>query len=1151
MQIIDKRFILKLAAFQLLILTSLFCSPAKAQLIDYNFEEWVQPVPVTNKFVDPNYFIWCGSVMKEPRDGKYYMLYSRWPRTDGFYSWAVTSEIAVAVSDKPGGPFKHLKLALPPRGTKFWDGSATHNPALTYYKGKYYLYYMGLSSTTPMTFPITGMSSEAWYSYRNKQRIGVAVADSLSGDWTRFDKPVVDVDTTNVNNPDYDAVNNPSAIATADGKVLIVYKQIAKGTDWHAGAVRCGAATADNPLGPFVKYPKLIFAPPAGSTTLPVEDPYLWYKNGYYYAIMRDAAGLYTGDNSALVLMTSPDGFDWVVAKHPKVLGAYFSFEDGTKNVSRVERPCLLHENGVPIYFYGATRGDAGMTYSYNVAIPLSEPKIVAKKDSVFNKTNGRIIVSGTNGADGSEYKSFKVALDSIQAQSQIGKDILISVKDTVADTNQVVISGQWTKMTIRPATPNAMLYAIINSAFIKLSGAKNVVFDGRVVGKGTDRNLIIRNADTYFSQAIKFVEDASNNIVKHCRIESNSKNATVLFSNAIVSGNNSNIIDSCTIGEENSLATMGVSFENSSTSVFNTGNVVSNCSIFNIGSIAGGSPTGINVALNTNSTSLLNNKIFWTKKMVPSAVTTYYGINNSGLKTIINSNTIGYANDLSTGKSVFENANVDIKFLGIVTTGSTVATEPSLIKNNTIANVSLTTQSVGDAIAGVMSGIYVKALTNSYVNISGNTLKNISLKYAGSKSSSVYWTLTGILSFASDNNISGNTLDGLSAIGTTDATINMLRVIHVDKTATLSAKISQNLIANITSGSSTSTASNQIYGMFSGAQGQSTVERNLIYNLNALNAGLTSLNVGILLYNQSTTSTATSIVKNNMIRLGSSISQGSAFYGILQQDNKSASAKISIYNNSIYIGGTVTTPTTSASACLYRQVSKVEAPIDLKNNIFVNMRSGGTTGVHSIYKLTAATDYSSSFASCNNNLYYTNGAASMGMVASTPVTTFANWKTTTAYDGASYFSDPAFVASDALVPDLHILKSTKTDVDKKASDLLAIVSDDFDGELRSAFTPNDFGADAFISDSDASDIETIMQNRFNVYCNKNQLKINGQINERCVAMINDLSGRMLSKSFINVGTSNVVDVSNLKSGIYILKISDAIGIQNFKFKKE
>jgi hypothetical protein len=51
--------------------------------------------------------------------------------------------------------------------------------------------------------------------------------------------------------------------------------------------------------------------------------------------------------------------------------------------------------------------------------------------------------------------------------------------------------------------------------------------------------------------------------------------------------------------------------------------------------------------------------------------------------------------------------------------------------------------------------------------------------------------------------------------------------------------------------------------------------------------------------------------------------------------------------------------------------------------------------------------------------------------------------------------------------------------------------------------------------------------------------------------MINDLSGRMLSKSFINVGTSNVVDVSNLKSGIYILKISDAIGIQNFKFKKE
>jgi hypothetical protein len=59
----------------------------------------VQPVPQANKFTDPGYYVWCGSVTKGD-DGKFYMLYSRWPLDDGFESWPVTSEIAVAVSDK-------------------------------------------------------------------------------------------------------------------------------------------------------------------------------------------------------------------------------------------------------------------------------------------------------------------------------------------------------------------------------------------------------------------------------------------------------------------------------------------------------------------------------------------------------------------------------------------------------------------------------------------------------------------------------------------------------------------------------------------------------------------------------------------------------------------------------------------------------------------------------------------------------------------------------------------------------------------------------------------------------------------------------------------------------------------------------------------
>jgi len=348
--------------------------PSKAitpTLIDYNIGDSVQPIPMNNKFIDSNYYIWCGSVLKSD-NGKFYMLYSRWPRTDGFYAWCVTSEIAMAVSDKPEGPYKHLKVALPARGLNYWDGSATHNPALTFYKGKYYLYYIGTRSTAVLPRPISASNTVEWYSYRNTQRIGVAVVDSLSGTWTRFDKPVLDVDTSLDTNYDYNLVSNPSAFANDSGKVLLVYKQGAKGATYTGGQIRFGAAFADSPTGPFVKEKKPIFEITTGTTTQMVaEDPYLWWQNGYYYAVVRDVVGKFTGTSGAMALMTSPNGKDWLPAIHPKVISNPFVWEGPVNSVSQLERPCLLFENGKPTYLFGATRADASQSNSFNVAVPL------------------------------------------------------------------------------------------------------------------------------------------------------------------------------------------------------------------------------------------------------------------------------------------------------------------------------------------------------------------------------------------------------------------------------------------------------------------------------------------------------------------------------------------------------------------------------------------------------------------------------------------------------------------------------------------------------------------------------------------------------------------------------------------------------------
>ena len=331
----------------------------------------VMPVPKENKLVDPGYYVWCGSVTKAD-DGKYYMMYSRWPLADGFESWPVTSEVAVAVSDHPGGPFKHVKVALKARGTTFWDGSATHNPAVVKHRGKYYLYYMGTSCDLPIKKHES--YTDTWWRYRNTQRIGVAVADHPTGDWTRLDQPVLSVGTDSTA-PDALMVSNPAATFDDQGRVILLYKQVGKTDKINGGAVRFGVAFSDSPFGPFQKHDKPIFeVNDGGKDWMVAEDPFVWFQQGQYLAIVRDVIGKFTGDEGAWALMVSQNGTDWQPAKHPKVIGSTVYWEGGIPSASKLERPCLLLEDGVPAYLYGATRADKAQTLSFNVAVPLKLP---------------------------------------------------------------------------------------------------------------------------------------------------------------------------------------------------------------------------------------------------------------------------------------------------------------------------------------------------------------------------------------------------------------------------------------------------------------------------------------------------------------------------------------------------------------------------------------------------------------------------------------------------------------------------------------------------------------------------------------------------------------------------------------------------------
>lgn len=331
----------------------------------------IQPIPEKNQFSDSLYNIWCGSVVKG-KNGKFYMFYSRWPKANGHFSWLPSSEIALAKADRPEGPYKHVKVIFNPRGSQYWDGVCTHNPAAIEYKGKYYLFYMGTTGNSFVKQPAS-MKDENWWEYRNNQRIGVAVASDPEGEWQRFDQPVLDVSKDSTA---FDAlmVSNPAITVDQNGRAILVYKQVAKSTNSiRGGKVRFGVAFSNSLLGPYEKYPEPIFqakAKDSDNVWMVAEDPYIWNYKGINYAIVTDVAGFFTNKEASLALLSSKDGIDWRPTAFPKVVPTRLKFANGSLADDKLERPCLYTEKGVPKILFGAL-GFNKRNISKNVAIPL------------------------------------------------------------------------------------------------------------------------------------------------------------------------------------------------------------------------------------------------------------------------------------------------------------------------------------------------------------------------------------------------------------------------------------------------------------------------------------------------------------------------------------------------------------------------------------------------------------------------------------------------------------------------------------------------------------------------------------------------------------------------------------------------------------
>lgn len=336
------------------------------------FMDRILPAPKGGGFRDDNYWVWGSSVIKG-EDGKYHMFASRWSKDVGFGNWVTNSEVVRAVADTPVGPYVFQEVVLPVRGKEFFDGMCTHNPRIVKYKDKYLLYHFGTTYGFPMpTKENPTVSEDNWRKAWMNKRVGLAISDSIFGPWERADKPVIE---PREGHWDASITSNPApAVDPKTGDILLMYKS---STDGLVPPLLLGVSMASSPRG---EYKRLSEDPifrfeTDDNNLIDVEDPYIWWANDRYEAILKDRSGEICGEEGGGVHVWSEDGINWNLFEKVKAYSRDIEWDDGTRSHhNHFERAFVLVEDGKPTHLFAAV-GEGKKAWQFentwNMVIPL------------------------------------------------------------------------------------------------------------------------------------------------------------------------------------------------------------------------------------------------------------------------------------------------------------------------------------------------------------------------------------------------------------------------------------------------------------------------------------------------------------------------------------------------------------------------------------------------------------------------------------------------------------------------------------------------------------------------------------------------------------------------------------------------------------
>jgi hypothetical protein len=432
-----------------------------------------------------------------------------------------------------------------------------------------------------------------------------------------------------------------------------------------------------------------------------------------------------------------------------------------------------------------------------------------------------------------------------------------------------------------------------------------------------------------------------------------------------------------------------------------------------------------------TGTVVISNNNIggFTSAGATASVAGAVFGVNVSGIATsiTITGNTIGNATADNMRAGVSGTTTGSSLASGINQTAAPLAYNYS---NNTIQNLSSYGTGTGGYVRGIQSGTSANAAAVG--TISGNTINNLTTSGAVSGQTSGNTAALGIQVFVGGATVSGNTISNISAINSGAVATVVAGITHATAT--------NSVISN-----------NRIWGLSNASTTTSTTLPNVI--------------TGIMIRSGTTSTT----VVNNMISLGAGQATNSYIFGIWGNHGSTPDPLDQVYFNTVNIEGTVASGA-APSAGFHRgdlTTTNKNPVVDVRNNVFVNTRSGGTGKHYAIANHIGGTSSTATgWTTVNNNVLNAN-PATIGFW--TTDQTFAGWKTASGGDGLSY-SGISVNFVNAAAGDLHVNMGVTPTSLESGGVVIAGITTDIDGQTRpgpagstngGAFAP-DLGADEF-----------------------------------------------------------------------------------------